>query len=198
MNHREPWLYNLVDELRPVFDAYGYPLPDKIRVTCGFPSRHARALNRAMGEWHPPSSSADGHHEIFISPVEADPWQVAGIMVHELAHSATEGDGHRGRFPKLVKKMYLEGAPTATKIGDRFKKEFASLIDGLGEYPHANLDVMADRKTQTTRMLKAVCPSCIETDLDGKVKWQFSFRISQFNATKGMPTCFCGTPTQLV
>jgi hypothetical protein len=112
---------------------------------------------------------------------------VAGIMVHELAHSATEGDGHRGRFPKLVKKMYLEGAPTATKIGDRFKKEFASLIDGLGEYPHANLDVMADRKTQSTRMLKAYCPDCGYT-VRLSHKWAFALDING-DSFPHLPVC---------
>ena len=30
---REDWLTQAVEELRPVFDANGYPLPDRIRVT---------------------------------------------------------------------------------------------------------------------------------------------------------------------
>ena len=194
---REPWLTSAVGELRPIFEAHNFPLPEKIRVTCGFPSKFARAINRAMGEWHPPSSSADGHHEIFISPVESDPWSVLGTLVHELCHSATPDDGHRGCFPALAKKMHLEGKPSATRIGKTFKQEFASILETLGEYPHANLDVTADNKTQSTRMLKVVCPTCIEHYPDGRVKWQYSFRMSQYTADKGTPTCPCGTQTQL-
>jgi len=86
MSQREPWLTSAVGELRPIFEAHNFPLPEKIRVTCGFPSKFARAINRAMGEWHPPSSSADGHHEIFISPVESDPWSV---LAHWCMNSVT-------------------------------------------------------------------------------------------------------------
>jgi hypothetical protein len=37
METREDWLSQAVTELRPLFDNAGRPLPDKIRVTCGFP-----------------------------------------------------------------------------------------------------------------------------------------------------------------
>lgn len=160
MSTREDWLNQAVDELRPVFDASGYPLPDNIRVSCGNPSRNARSANRAVGEWHSAKSSSDNTHEIFVSPVVADPFEVFGILVHELAHSATEGDGHRGRFPKCVRKLHLEGKPTHTKIGARFKHEFGALIESLGEYPHAPLNLGIDRKVQGTRNLRATCPQC--------------------------------------
>jgi hypothetical protein len=178
MTSREEWLTQATDELRPVFDALGYPLPAQIRVTCGFPSRHARSLNRAIGEHHSARSSADNTHEILISPVEADPFEVFGILVHELAHSATDGDGHRGRFPRLVRKLSLEGIPSQTKIGDRFRSEFGSLVASLGEYPHARLNVNADRKVQSTRMLKATCPSC-----------GYTIRLTKTWADQGLPTC---------
>lgn len=70
MSTREDWLNQAVEELRPVFDANGFPLPANIRVTCGFPSRHARSLNRAIGEHWSDKASSDGTHEILISPVE--------------------------------------------------------------------------------------------------------------------------------
>ena len=38
---REEWLGALVDALRPVFAELGYPLPDRIRVSCGWPSKSA-------------------------------------------------------------------------------------------------------------------------------------------------------------
>jgi hypothetical protein len=110
--------------------------------------------------------------------VEADPFEVFGILVHELAHSATDGDGHRGRFPRLVRKLQLEGIPSQTKIGDRFRSEFSSLVSSLGEYPHARLNVHADRKVQSTRMLKATCPSC-----------GYTIRLTTKWADQGLPTC---------
>lgn len=175
---REDWLTQAVDELRPVFDANSYPLPQNIRVTCGFPSRHARSLNRAIGEHWSAKASGDGTHEILISPVEADPYEVFGILVHELAHSATDGDGHRGRFPRAVKSVFLEGAPSKTKIGTLFRENFKALVESLGDYPHARLNVTADRKVQSTRMLKATCPAC-----------GYTIRLSKTHADKGLPIC---------
>jgi hypothetical protein len=178
MTSREEWLTQATEELRPVFDALGHPLPAKIRLTCGFPSRHARSLNRAIGEHHSARASSDGTDEILISPVEADPFEVFGILVHELAHAATDGDGHRGRFPPLVRLFHLEGAPTATKIGAAFRAEFGALVESLGEYPHARLNVHADRKVQATRMLKATCPHC-----------GYVIRLTKTWADQGLPTC---------
>jgi hypothetical protein len=112
---REDWLAQAIAELRSVFSALNHPLPDNIRVACGFPSSNARsAKNRAVGEHWSARASADQHHEILISPVVDDPVRVLGILVHELAHASTDGDGHKGRFPALVKALSLEGKPTAT------------------------------------------------------------------------------------
>ena len=107
---REDWLNNAVIELRPIFKSVGFPLPDNIRVTCGFPSRHARSLNRAIGEHWSAKASDDNTHEILISPVEDSPIEVFGILVHELSHSATDGDGHKGNFPRLVRSLWLEAS----------------------------------------------------------------------------------------
>jgi hypothetical protein len=78
-------------------------------------------------------------HEILISPVVDDVFRVLGILVHELAHASTDGDGHKGRFPALVKALSLEGKPTATTEGAKFKAEYLPLLEDLGVYPHAKL-----------------------------------------------------------
>lgn len=176
--NRENWLNSAVVELRPVFDSLGYPLPAKIKVSCGFPSRHARSLNRAIGEHWSDKVSQGANHEILISPVVDDPVEVFAILCHELAHSASDGDGHRGRFPHIVKGLLLEGKPTSTKAGQAFKDQFKALIEGLGEYPHEKLNVGANRKTQSTRMLKASCPSC-----------GYTIRLSSKWANVGLPSC---------
>ena len=177
---REDWLNNAVIELRPIFKSIGYPLPDLIRVTCGFPSRHARSLNKATGEHWSAKASDDNTHEVCISPVLDEPLQVFGVLVHELAHCATDGDGHKGRFPACVKKLWLEGKPTATVVGQKFTENFTGLVDGMGAYPHARLNVHANKKTQSTRMLKAVC------------ECGFTIRLSAKWAGFGLPTCHCG------
>ena len=176
---REDWLAQAVAELRPVFAALGYPLPDNIRVACGFPSSNARsAKNRALGEHWSAKASSDQHHEILISPVVDDVFRVLGILVHELAHAATDGDGHRGRFPALVKALSLEGKPSATTEGNAFKHEYLPLLEDLGVYPHAKLNAGVNRKVQGTRMLKACCPDC-----------GYTVRLSAKWANIALPVC---------
>jgi hypothetical protein len=52
----------------------------------------------------------------------------------------------------------LEGKPTATTEGEKFKAEYQPLLADLGAYPHAKLNAGTNRKVQGTRMLKAACP----------------------------------------
>lgn len=176
--NREDWLQQAVIELRPIFEANGFPLPDRIRVTCGFPSSKARSFHRAIGEHWSPSASSDNTHEILISPVVDDATEAFAILCHELSHAATNGDGHRGRFPECVRKVWLEGKPTETVAGDTFKVNFASVIDSLGEYPHKRLNINAERKVQGTRMLKAVCPAC-----------GYTIRLTSKWSQLGLPYC---------
>lgn len=173
---REEWLSSAVEELRPVFDPIN-PLPEKIRVTCGFPSVRSTALKKRIGEHWSPKASEDQTHEILISPVLDDSVEVFAVLVHELAHAATDGDGHQGRFPATVKSLSLEGKPSQTYAGDAFKQRFKDLIDGLGPYPHAKLNVGSHKK-QSTRMLKAVCPAC-----------GYTVRLTSKWLAVGLPIC---------
>lgn len=173
---REEWLSAAVEELRPVFDSLN-PLPEKIRVTCGFPSVRSTALKKRIGEHWSPKASEDQTHEILISPVLDDSVEVFAVLVHELAHAATDGDGHQGRFPATVRSLSLEGKPSQTYAGDAFKQRFKDLIDGLGPYPHAKLNVGSHKK-QSTRMLKAVCPAC-----------GYTVRLTSKWLAVGLPIC---------
>lgn len=173
---REEWLSAAVEELRPVFDPIN-PLPEKIRVTCGFPSVRSTALKKRIGEHWSPKASEDQTHEILISPVLDDSVEVFAVLVHELAHAATDGDGHQGRFPATVRSLSLQGKPSQTYAGDAFKQRFKDLIDGLGPYPHAKLNVGSHKK-QSTRMLKAVCPAC-----------GYTVRLTSKWLAVGLPIC---------
>jgi hypothetical protein len=99
---REDWLAQAIAELRSVFSALNHPLPDSIRVACGFPSSNARsAKNRAVGEHWSAKASSDNTHEILISPVIDDPVRVLGILVHELAHASDRRRWSQGPLPCL-------------------------------------------------------------------------------------------------
>lgn len=168
--NREHWLGLVMDELRPHFrDALKelgakYPtlptsLPKNIRVTCGFPSQHARSAKiHAIGESWTSKVSADKTFEVLVSPVEDRSVEAAAILTHELCHIADDHQhGHRGPFKKLVYAMGLEGSARATYPGDRFKSMMRPIIKLHGHYPHAKLDVLPEYKKQTTRLCKVMC-----------------------------------------
>jgi hypothetical protein len=175
MSNREQWLQDALNEVSPVFAGHGYPLPDKIRVTCGFPA--GSRGGKRIGEHWSPVASDDAHHEILISPTLADSSRVLDVLVHELCHASTLGDGHGKKFGKIARLMKLEGKLTATTGGDAFKQDMANILQGLGDYPHAKLN-LSDRKKQGTRLLKAVCPAC-----------GYTVRVTAKWAVFGLPIC---------
>jgi hypothetical protein len=176
---REEWLTAAVEEFRAVFAAQAKPIASLVRVTCGFPSTATRS--GAIGECWADTASADKAMEIMISPVLADPYRVADVLVHELCHATAGAMNHGVNFRKAADAMHLlPGAAKgykATTGGEVFKREFGPIIEGLGEYPHATL-TMSAKKKQTTRMLKAVCPAC-----------GYTFRLTQKWAAMGLPDC---------
>jgi hypothetical protein len=67
--HREAWLAAVVNHFKLDFEDSGYPLPDRLRVTCGWPSQGGLAQKaRTIGECWNAKASADGTVEICISP----------------------------------------------------------------------------------------------------------------------------------
>lgn len=171
--NREQWLGLVMDELRPHFrDALKavsvrYPtvpvaLPKNIRVTCGFPSQHARSAKvQAIGESWTSKVSADKTYEVLVSPVEDRSVEAAAILAHELCHIADDHrSGHRGVFKALVQAIGLDGPATATYAGDKFKQTMRSVIKLHGHYPHAKLDVLPEYKKQSTRLIKVLCKEC--------------------------------------
>jgi hypothetical protein len=177
---REEYLVAGVEEMRPIFAAYASPIASKIRVTCGFPSSAKRS--GAVGECWADTASADKAMEILISPTVADPYRVMDILVHELCHTVSGAMNHGKAFQKAADAMHLVPAAgkagyKATTGGAAFRAAFGAIIDGLGDYPHAQLS-MATRKTQATRMLKAICPSC-----------GYTVRLTNKWAAMGLPSC---------
>jgi hypothetical protein len=177
---REEWLTAAVEEFRAVFAAQASPIPLKVRVTCGFPSTARRS--GAIGECWADTASADKSMEVMISPVLSDPYRVVDVLVHELCHTTAGSMNHGVAFQKVADAMHLIPAAgkagyKATTGGDAFKQAFGAIIDGLGEYPHAELS-MSTRKVQATRMLKAVCPAC-----------GYTIRLTAKWAARGLPIC---------
>jgi hypothetical protein len=194
--NREGWLTEVAKLVEPVIldtgivdDLPGY------RVACGFPSKHATARSRRrVGECWRGEASTDGRFEVFVSPLIADPVEVAGILVHELAHVADRNEnGHKGRFVRLARALALEGKPTATTVGDRFRDMFRETIEAVGDYPHAAMVVAANQKKQSTRLLKVECLDCLN---EGD---PYIVRMSRTAIEKGLPICpLHGLPMEAV
>jgi hypothetical protein len=184
MPSREEWLGRMVDALRPTFAGQGSPLPQRIRVACGWPSRSALSGKaKRIGEAWSHRCSADGSHETFLSPALADPVEVGATLVHELVHHAVGVEaGHKGAFRKLALAVGLTGPMRATTAGPALRERLHALCERLGPYPHAALHGSDGRKKQGTRMLKVACPDC-----------GCLVRMArQWLDDAGAPTCACG------
>jgi hypothetical protein len=73
---REAWLEEAMSEVSVLFKRLGFPLPKRIRVTCGFTSGGTRKRPGGkvlIGECWDSSKSGDKSFEIMVSPTEADP-----------------------------------------------------------------------------------------------------------------------------
>lgn len=176
---REQWLMDAVEELRPMFADAGHPICAKIRVSCAFPTTYTRS--GALGQAFPDGASADRALEVMVAPSLDQPRDVFGVLVSQLCHATNGGLSHATvAYQKAAEAMCLEPEGInwrVTRPSSLFDETFGQIIDGLGDYPHAALS--AERpKTQSTRMLKAVCPSC-----------GYIVRVSNKWALMGLPVC---------
>ena len=91
--------------------------PERITIAFGFPSTGARkSKNRRLGEYadrfmqgypdHPVNSGLISLHPTIFN----DPSRVLDVLLHEMIHAATPGEGHRGRFKTLAKRVGLAGS----------------------------------------------------------------------------------------
>jgi len=159
------WLINAVESIKPLFESAGYKVP-KLRVTCGWPSRGGvSAKKRTLGQCWDTVASADGVHQIFISPyldVVVDEYGVLSVLIHEVVHAVVGIDeGHNKVFGKCARAIGLEGKLTSTHPGEELMGKCAKLFKELGKYPHAKLDPKhSPVKKQSTRMIKMECGKC--------------------------------------
>lgn len=181
--NREAWLEAAVNNLRPIFLGHGYTLPE-LRVSVGWPSSGGLAQKkRTIGQCWFGATAADGKPQLFISPLLDDakaPQGVLATLVHELCHVAAGPDAKHGqKFVKVMKKLGLEGKPTATTAGAdllvRFEQTLCELVE---PFPHSRLVPLKEPKTQTTRMRKCECDQC-----------GFLVRLTQKWLDVGLPIC---------
>jgi hypothetical protein len=157
-NTREEWLTAGIEEFETLFKGAGYRVPKKIKVSCGWPVG-SRGAKRTLGQCFSPEASSGGDIEIFIAPTIDDPVQVLGVTLHEMVHAVIGNEaGHGALFKEAGAAVGLTGAPTKMMPDeDRARWIKKELLPVLGTYPHHKMDT-SQRKKQTTRLIKLVCP----------------------------------------
>lgn len=189
---REQWLNACVDELRSFFSSRGNTLPAEIRVACAYPTNAKRSGFKVLGECIPNTNSADGHYEIFISPILDAPIKVTETLIAQLCRTAKGAlNVTTLSYARVAEAMHILPAGTQSSPykevghGGEFLAAYTAIIDSLGDYPHAKVDVTS-HKSQGTRMLLAVCPTC-QCKIRLTSKWAHNA-----HGDVELPTCRCG------
>tara|TARA_R110000868_G_scaffold26913_1_gene103035 strand:- start:832 stop:1422 length:591 start_codon:yes stop_codon:yes gene_type:complete len=182
-NTREEWLNAALALVRAQVPAIG---SQRIRITCGFPSTYTRS--GTLAECWPSDASKDNTWEVMISPTVALPVEVftlvAGMALHTVPGGASRtSNSYRAACMDIGLAPADESWRTLLATDD-FWSTFGDALEDLGPYPHAEV-MAAQKKTQSTRMLKLTCPLCGYT-LRTSAKW-----IAQ-----GLPVCHDGTEFQ--
>jgi hypothetical protein len=153
---RQRWLEAAVEALRAKFADAGYAIPEKVRVSIGWPKRAASC--GAIGECWSTEASSDRHNELFVSPELTEGARILDVLAHEMVHATVgTGAGHRKPFKQCALKIGLVGPMRATTAGPEFAAWAETLFKRIGPYPAGYL---TDRPKQGTRMLKCECPAC--------------------------------------
>lgn len=153
---RQQWLESVVEALRRRFAEVGYAIPQKVRVTIGWPKRAATCGR--IGECWSAEASSDGHAECFISPELTRGLYIVEVLAHELVHATMgAGVGHGPPFRRLALAIGLCGPMRSTTSGPEMMRWINALIARIGDYPAG---FIIDTPVQGTRMQKVVCTRC--------------------------------------
>lgn len=184
---REAWLEAACDALAPIIERATGGALERPRVSCGWA---ASSPQKTLGQCFMRDSAEDGRPQIFIAPTIKDvtaPQGVLATLLHEMCHAALpDKTHHKAPFKRLAEAVGLLEPWTATSAGEDLLPAFRLLAAKLGPYPHAALS-LAERKKQSTRLLKCECQNCGYTARVTK-KWI---------AEAGTPLCPCGNGPML-
>lgn len=177
---RECWLESAALLLAADFKSIGFPLPAKIKISVGFPSKSALAVRKQrIGECWDGSATTDNIAQVFITPLIDDSIKVLDVLTHELVHAAVGTKcGHKGAFIKAAKAIGLTGKMTETVAGPELLTRLNAIVSCLGPMPHARLIAGGKDKKQSTRLIKAACE-----------KDDYIVRLSRKTLSLGTPIC---------
>jgi len=179
VKNREAWLTDVAHAVEPLFDGFAVA---PYRVTCGWPASGG-LTGRVLGECHGVKSSAGGVHELFISPRLDKPLEVAGVLVHEMAHVVAGVDARHGAgFLRICGHVGLtKGKPRSRMPGTALDAHLSKIIEAHGVYPHQSLKPAVKVVARRLSQVKLVCVCGCTCRMSAK--WL---------EEAGFPTCGCG------
>ena len=162
----EEWLKLLVDECLNMLNNAGIDTKQHtgagVEIHISDTRGRKRVTNNqkgshALGLCYAKSSSTGNKRVIEVDRETDDLWETIDTVAHEVTHAVLdENEGHKGRFPKLVKDLFkLGGKPTATTPTEEMKELFYDFLLENGGYPH--IAFRPRHRKQTTRMVKVWC-----------------------------------------
>jgi hypothetical protein len=126
------------------------------RISIGFPRGSRLSIGQCWNHTH----SADGVHEIFISPT-LKPAHALDVLLHELVHASVGTKAkHGATFKKVALAVGLTGQMTATLPGKALRADIKRWLRELPKFPGAPMHERRNEKKQTTRLLKCMCAEC--------------------------------------
>lgn len=209
---REQWLEAAIEEFRPTFEQIGYPLPERVHVSCGwgYGKAHAEAKDIAGQCWSG-TQSEDSYPHVFIGPMLHRPVEVLGTLIHELIHAALDPEMSHGKsFKAAATTLGLVGPMRATvpDLPTGLQYEMLAAEGGvLGPYPHSPIELLPSLSVndpaarpvvavgggrgttapapQVSRWLNVRCPDCMgPTGRGHRV-----VKISRSGFEQGAPLC---------
>lgn len=180
---REEWLVAAVDMIRPSFEKENAKIPEKLKVSIGFPPKGGLAKRRVLGVCCMPAMASDGLPQIYINPTIEHIGGSCGILavlVHECVH-ACGISGHGEAFKRIALAVGLEGKMTSTTATSWLQDFFEHMMEVLGAFPYAHLigkSVIQKEKPDKCRMHKCICPQC-----------GYTVRIANKWIERGIPAC---------
>ena len=143
MRNREQWLAAFATSARRNIASSiqgGGDEEAAIRLSCGFPPRTGRKA--AVAAVVPPTASEDFTAEIFVAPTVDSASEIAKAII-PLLRVAQSGN-------------WRSAAPSVAQPLADLPSWAEAIIERLGDYPHAKIEVAAAPK-QTTRLIKVAC-----------------------------------------
>ena len=147
---REQWLEAAVKLIiKQIFTTASVEVPE-VRVSVGWPGGRGPKKN-VIGQCFAARTTADKVAQIFVTPAIDDAYTTVETLAHEIIHAvAVDEDGvsagHRGEFIRIAREIGFTAPWKSTPATEELREKLQAIVDKLGVYPHAAINV-GDRPT---------------------------------------------------